>query len=192
VTHPNLAARVAEALQRFRRAKRKQHCGDATMLRIVRWLIGTMNGALDPSAPKIPPAAEPSQVELGGSCCRWCLFLWWEFYSRGTIGGSINPPVSPGCGRYPGSSGIGRFRRTWCIARRCWFPCRGGNRRSLRRPCICADQAPSFGGSQSSILFPSGSVIQANLPYSESSRMGSISTPSARIAARSASRSSTR
>ena len=66
-----LAALVAAALQWCCRAKRKRHCGDATMLRDspVGWLIVTMNGArrlrfcapqkdhiglVDPHALKIP------------------------------------------------------------------------------------------------------------------------------------------
>src|SRR5437899_8639033 len=48
-----------------------------------------------------------------------------------------------------------------------------------------------FGGSHNSIRFPSGSMIQANFPYSWSSRLGSMVTPSARSASSTASMSST-
>ncbi|MBF8297099.1 MAG: hypothetical protein HW389_3644 [Bacteroidetes bacterium] len=47
-------------------------------------------------------------------------------------------------------------------------------------------------GSQSSILFPSGSMIQPNLPYSNSSTSPTTVTPSLRNSSRSALRFSTR
>ena len=48
------------------------------------------------------------------------------------------------------------------------------------------------GGCQSSSLLPSGSMTQPNLPYSDSSTLSTTSTPSARRAASTAWRSSTR
>src|SRR5688572_3214079 len=48
------------------------------------------------------------------------------------------------------------------------------------------------GGCQSSILLPSGSMTQPNLPYSESSVLSRTLQPSARRSARSAARSATR
>jgi hypothetical protein len=49
----------------------------------------------------------------------------------------------PGYGQRRGSSDICRFQRTWCTVRRCWFPCRPGNRQYPRKQSTCVFRAPS-------------------------------------------------